>query len=160
MKNTVVPTTAARGTAVKRSRITAVQSVYIGCWQQIKSLFQQVPCVLLAGAMDWSATPGRAMPQPISLVHGPRPGRWTPRLLQGTLLGLLLAAACPLQAGVRFENCVTGADGAITCDTVPTGNTLADDEAARFGLFANASPGWNEFDPYAGYEDDFGGNQS
>jgi hypothetical protein len=28
---------------------------------------------------------------------------------------------------------------------------LADDEAARFGLFANASPGWNEFDPYSGY---------
>ena len=100
------------------------------------------------------------MPQPASLVQGPRPGGFEARLFGVALLGLLLAAASPLQAGVRFENCVTGADGAITCDTVPTGNTLADDEAARFGLFANASPGWNEFDPYAGYEDDFGGNQS
>ena len=110
--------------------------------------------------MDWGVSPGRVMPQPASLVHGPRPGKGASRLFQGALLGLLLAAAPPLQAGVRFENCVTSADGSISCDTVPTGNTLADDEAARFGLFANASPGWNEFDPYAGYEDDFGGNQS
>ena len=51
----------------------------------------------------------------------------------------------------RYHEGGSPADGAITCDTVPTGNTLADDEAARFGLFANASPGWNEFDPYAGY---------
>jgi hypothetical protein len=94
------------------------------------------------------------------VVDGPRPAGIVRRLFGAALLGLLLAAASPLQAGVRFENCVTGADGAITCDTVPTGNTLADDEAARFGLFANASPGWNEFDPYAGYDDDFGGNQT
>ena len=159
MKNTLVPTTAARGTAVNRSRITAVQSVYIGCGQRIKTPFQQVSCALRAVAMDWGACPGRAMPQPASLVHGPRPGGFQARLFGVALLGLLLAAASPLQAGVRFENCVSGADGAITCDTVPTGNTLADDEAARFGLFVNASPGWNEFDPYAGYEDDFGGNR-
>ena len=159
MKNTVVPTTAARGTAVNRSRITAVQSVYIGCGQRIKSPFQQVPCRLLAGAMDWGASLGRSMPHPDSLFRMGRPAWLARRLCRGVLLGLLLAAASPLQAGVRFENCVTGADGAITCDTVPTGNTLADDEAARFGLFVNASPGWNEFDPYAGYEDDFGGNR-
>ena len=110
--------------------------------------------------MDWRASRGRAMPQPAAVVHGPCPGGHFPRLVQGALLSLLLAAASPLQAGVRFENCVNGADGSITCDTVPTGNTLANDEAARFGLFANASPGWNEFDPYAGYEDDFGGNQT
>ena len=109
--------------------------------------------------MDWGACRGRAMPQPASSVQGPRPGGFQARLFGVALLGLLLAAASPLQAGVRFENCVTGADGAITCDTVPTGNTLANDEAARFGLFVNASPGWNEFDPYAGYEDDFGGNR-
>jgi hypothetical protein len=160
MKNTLVPTTAARGTAVNRSRITAVQSVYIGCGQRIKTSFQQVSCALTAGAMDWGSCRGRAMPQPASSVHGPRPGGFESRLFGAALLGLLLAAASPLQAGVRFENCVTGADGAITCDTVPTGSTLANDEAARFGLFANASPGWNEFDPYAGYEDDFGGNRS
>lgn len=91
------------------------------------------------------------MPQPAFLVHGLRPGGFQSRLFTKALLGLLLAAASPLRAGVHFENCVTAADGAITCDTVPTGNTLADDEAARFGLFANASPGWNEFDPYADY---------
>ena len=101
--------------------------------------------------MDWGACGGRAMPQPAFLVHGLRPGGFQARLFTKALLGLLLAAASPLRAGVHFENCVTAADGAITCDTVPTGNTLADDEAARFGLFANASPGWNEFDPYAGY---------
>jgi hypothetical protein len=100
------------------------------------------------------------MPLPDSVFRGHRPSGRARLLLVGALLGLLLAAASPLRAGVRFENCVTGADGSITCDTVPTGNTLADDEAARFGLFSNASPGWNEFDPYAGYEDDFGGNQS
>lgn len=109
--------------------------------------------------MDWGACRSRAMPQQASLVHGLRPGDFQTSLFTVALLGLLLAPASPLHAGVRFENCVTAADGAITCDTVPTGNTLADDEAARFGLFANASPGWNEFDPYAGYEDDFGGNR-
>ena len=160
MKNTLVPTTAARGTAVNRSRITAVQSVYIGCGQRFKSPFQQVSCALSAGAMDWGALPRRAMPLPDSVFRGHHPSGLPRLLFAGVLLGLLLAAASPLLAGVRFENCVTSADGSITCDTVPTGNTLADDEAARFGLFSNASPGWNEFDPYAGYEDDFGGNQS
>ena len=106
--------------------------------------------------MEWGVCRGRTMPQPAFWVHGLRPGGFQARLFSMALLGLLLAAASPLRAGVHFENCVTAADGAITCDTVPTGNTLADDEAARFGLFANASPGWNEFDPYAGYEDDFG----
>ena len=33
-----------------------------------------------------------------------------------------------------------------------------DDETARYGLFNDASPGWNEFDPDQGFEDDFGGN--
>ncbi|MEB3332866.1 MAG: hypothetical protein VKI83_10295 [Synechococcaceae cyanobacterium] len=74
------------------------------------------------------------------------------------LLVLLLAgAAGTAEAGVRFENCSTGPDGSVSCDTVPTGNTLLDDEAARYGLFQNASPGWSEFDPYEGYNEDFGG---
>ena len=101
--------------------------------------------------MDWRACCAGAMPQPAFLVHGLRQGGFQAQLFTKALLGLLLAAASPLQAGVHFENCVTATDCAITCDTVPTGNTLADDEAARFGLFANASPGWNEFDPYVGY---------
>lgn len=73
---------------------------------------------------------------------------------------LALLAAAPAEAGVRFENCATASDGSISCDTVATGNTLMRDEDARFGLLDNASPGWAEFDPDAGYEDDFGGNQT
>lgn len=87
-----------------------------------------------------------------------RPSR--PRQLLAFLLLGLLGAVAPAMAGVRFENCVTAPDGSITCDTVPTGNTLAQDIDSRYGLLDNASPGWSEFDPYAGYEDDFGGNQT
>lgn len=87
-----------------------------------------------------------------------RPSR-SLRVLASLLIGLL-GAVGPAAAGVRFENCVTAPDGSITCDTVPTGNTLAQDIDSRYGLLDNASPGWSEFDPYAGYEDDFGGNQT
>lgn len=75
----------------------------------------------------------------------------------GLALLLLAGSGAAVQAGVRFENCSTGSDGSISCDTVPTGNTLVNDETARYGLFQNASPGWNEFDPYEGYDEDFGG---
>lgn len=78
------------------------------------------------------------------------------RLLLALLLPLALAL--PGRAGVIFENCQTATDGSISCDTRPTGNTLMDDEAARYGLFDEASPGWAEFDPYEGYDDMFGGN--
>lgn len=66
----------------------------------------------------------------------------------------------PGWAGIQFENCVRGPGGSITCDTVPTGNTLMNDIDARYGLLQQASPGWSEFDPYAGYNDDFGGNDT
>lgn len=69
-----------------------------------------------------------------------------------------LLLVLPAAAGVVFENCRSAADGSISCDTRPTGNTLLDDEAARYGLFDQASPGWAEFDPYEGYDDMFGGN--
>lgn len=79
----------------------------------------------------------------------------------------LLPALClaglgwaPVQAGVEFDNCQPAGDGGITCDTRPTGNTQMDDEAARYGLFNEASPGWSEFDPDQGFEDDFGGNET
>ena len=159
MKKAEVTTTAARGTAVSRSKITAVQSVYMGGLARRKPPFQQVSCSDCPGTMDWmNPMPGR-MPQ------SPRPGTApgpisTGLLIAAVLLPLGLCGGRPGHAGVRFDNCVSAADGSISCDTVPTGNTLADDEAARFGLFDNASPGWSEFDPYAGYEDDFGGNQS
>lgn len=78
------------------------------------------------------------------------------RLLLALLLPL--AFALPGRAGVIFENCQSAPDGSVSCDTRPTGNTLMDDEAARYGLFDQASPGWAEFDPYEGYDDMFGGN--
>jgi hypothetical protein len=61
---------------------------------------------------------------------------------------------------VVFENCQRLADGGITCDTRPTGNTLLDAEAARYGLLQQASPGWNEFEPFAGDDEMFGGNET
>lgn len=78
------------------------------------------------------------------------------------LIGVLFAAAValaaqPAGAGVIFDNCLTAADGSISCDTRPTGNTLADDEAARYGLFDQASPGWAEYSPYEGYDQMLGG---
>lgn len=72
-----------------------------------------------------------------------------------TLLGL-----APAIAGVEFDNCQPTADGGISCDTRPTGNTLMDDQTARYGLFNDASPGWSEFDPDEGFEDDLGGNET
>lgn len=74
------------------------------------------------------------------------------------LAGLSALAPAAARAGVEFENCQPTADGGVSCDTRPTGNTLDDDEAARYGLFNEASPGWSEFDPYEGYDDMFGGN--
>jgi hypothetical protein len=83
-----------------------------------------------------------------------------PRLALGAALvslALLFTAPIPpARAGVQFENCVQGSDGSITCDTVPTGNTAMDDVDARYGLLQQASPGWSEFNPYEGYDEDFG----
>ena len=47
---------------------------------------------------------------------------------------LLLLAAGPAHAGIDFTGCTSGPDGSITCNTVPTGNTLTDDIDARYGL--------------------------
>ena len=73
------------------------------------------------------------------------------------MAGLIAAIPAPSLAGVVFDNCVTGPDGAISCDTRPTGNTLMNDEAARYGLFDQASPGWAEYNPYQGYDQMLGG---
>ena len=83
----------------------------------------------------------------------PAVARRASSLLAAALLPLGLA---PAWAGVQFENCVRGPGGSITCDTVPTGDTLLTDKAAQFGLFQNASPGWNEFNPFQGYDEDLG----
>ena len=87
-------------------------------------------------------------------------------MLRTALLGLALASgglvvawAMPGSAGVVFDNCQTLPGGAVSCNTRPTGNTRDNDEAARYGLFDEASPGWNEFDPDEGYNSMMGLNQ-
>ena len=62
-----------------------------------------------------------------------------------------------VRAGVVFDNCITAADGSLSCDTRPTGNTVLDDEAARYGLFDQASPGWAEYSPEQGFNQMLGG---
>jgi len=66
--------------------------------------------------------------------------------------GLVAACAMPGHAHVVFDNCQTLPGGAVSCNTRPTGNTRDNDEAARYGLFDQASPGWNEYDPDEGYD--------
>ncbi|MFS6826070.1 hypothetical protein [Cyanobium sp. ATX 6F1] len=85
--------------------------------------------------------------------------RFRPLLASALLLGCL-AAPAGSRADVRFQNCTPAPGGGITCDTRPEGNTLLNDEAARFGLFNDASPGWDEFNPYQGVDQMLGGNQS
>ena len=87
-------------------------------------------------------------------------------LAVATLAVATLAAAATLamgttaaHAGIRFDNCQQGSDGSISCDTQPTGNTYLDDKDAQYGLFQNASPGWSEFNPYQGYDEEFGGGE-
>jgi hypothetical protein len=116
MNNPVTTTTTARGAAVSSSRITEVQSVYMG--RAIRARTRTI----------------------VRLVF------------------LVLLAALPVQAGVEFSDCTTGTDGSITCDTQPTGDTLTDDIEARFGLEEQASPGWSEFNPDEGFDQDFGDN--
>jgi len=123
MKNAAVPTTTARGAAVSRSRITAVQSVYIAADE--------------------------------NLGHHPRP-----RSLLAALSLLVVLSGPSALAGVVFDNCQPTADGGVTCDTRPTGNTRMDAFDARYGLLDEASPGWNEFEPFQGDDDMFGGNET
>jgi len=86
------------------------------------------------------------------------PGRRTRSLpLPALAAAALLLSPLAASAGVRFENCVQGSDGSISCDTVPTGNTYLNDKDAQYGLLQQASPGWAEFNPYQGYDEDFGG---
>ncbi len=67
------------------------------------------------------------------------------------------AGSFPVRAGVVFDNCQSGTDGSISCDTRPTGNTLMNDEDARYGLLDQASPGWSEYNPDEGYDGMMGG---
>ena len=80
----------------------------------------------------------------------------------GLTAALLIAGALSstAQAQVRFDDCKPVAGGGITCNTVPTGNTRADMIDGEYGLMDQASPGWSEYNPYEGYDDMLGGNQS
>lgn len=130
MKKAAVATTAARGTAVSRSRITAVQSVYIAADENRHHHPSQGPRRAILGAIVMAA------------------------------LALPLLPNRPLLAGVQFDDCQPTPEGGVTCDTQPTGNTRLDAIDARFGLFNEASPGWKEFAPFEGDDDLFGGNET
>ncbi len=127
MKKAAVPTTTAKGAAVSRSRITAVQSVYI------------------------AADENRPHHPRLPLLRAPSLLLLLPLLTQAFL------AAIPALAGVQFENCQPTGDGGMSCDTRPTGNTLMNDQDARYGLLDQASPGWQEFEPFQGDDEMFGG---
>lgn len=130
MKNTVVATTTPSGTAVSRSRMTAVQSVYIAAERRLTHHSSRPAAARRLGAA--------------ALLFG--------------LIGSVLLLPAAARADVRFDNCVTGSDGSVTCDTRPDGNTLMDDEDARFVLLDDGNPGWPEFDPVGdgGMGDGFG----
>ena len=142
MKKAAVATTTAKGAAVNSSKITAVQSVYIA-QRPYRRHHPSKPF--------WLAIPmARIFPMaPI----------FRSALAVGAISTALLVGQ-PGRAGVEFDNCQPAADGGISCDTRPTGNTQMDDEAARYGLVNDASPGWSEFDPDQGFEDDLGGNDT
>ena len=61
---------------------------------------------------------------------------------------------------VRFNDCQPVAGGGVTCNTVPYGNTKTQMIDGQYGLMDQASPGWAEYDPYQGYDDMFGGNET
>lgn len=110
--------------------MTAVQSVYIAAGRRLTHHSSRPAAVRRSG--------------PAALLLG--------------LLGSALLLPAAARADVRFDNCVTGSDGSVTCDTRPEGNTLMDDEAARFGLLDGGNAGWPEFDPVGdgGMGDGFG----
>jgi len=103
-------------------------------------------------------------PGPWAAGYTLRTGELGRRLaLSIALLGMALGLTPvlnPVRADVVFQNCFPVAGGGITCDTRPEGNTLMNDEVARYGLLDQASPGWDEFEPYQGYDDMFGGNET
>ena len=75
------------------------------------------------------------------------------------LLGCLVVCG-PAHAQVRFDDCTPLDGGGVTCNTVPYGNTRMQMVDGEYDLMDQASPGWAEYDPYEGYEDMLGGNQT
>ena len=78
----------------------------------------------------------------------------------GVVLLILVALAGPCRAQVRFDDCKPIAGGGVTCNTVPYGNTRMQMVDGEYQLLDQASPGWAEYDPYEGYKDMLGGNQT
>ncbi len=78
------------------------------------------------------------------------------------VVALMLPLLTPraVEAQVRFDDCQPVAGGGISCNTVPYGNTRTQMIDGEYGLLDQASPGWAEYDPYEGYEDMLGGNQT
>ena len=76
------------------------------------------------------------------------------------LWAVLIQLANPVNAQIRFDECQPAAGGGITCNTVPYGNTRANMIDGEYGLLDQASPGWAEYNPYEGYDDMLGGNQT
>ena len=77
-----------------------------------------------------------------------------------TLVTISFSLVSSVRAQVRFDDCQPVAGGGITCNTVPYGNTRADMIDGEYGLMDQASPGWAEYNPYEGYDDMVGGNQT
>ena len=75
-------------------------------------------------------------------------------------VAIAAAASSSARAQVRFDDCQPVAGGGITCNTFPYGNTRADMIDGEYGLMDQASPGWAEYNPYEGYDDMLGGNQT
>ena len=77
-----------------------------------------------------------------------------------SVIGLVSMVGVSVKSQVRFNDCQPVAGGGVTCNTVPYGNTRTQMIDGQYGLLDQASPGWAEYDPYEGYEDMFGGNQT
>ena len=76
------------------------------------------------------------------------------------IIATAVSAVSSAQAQVRFDDCQPVAGGGITCNMVPYGNARADMVDGECGLRDQASSGWAEYNPYEGYDDMFGGNQT
>jgi len=76
------------------------------------------------------------------------------------LIGCVSLVGVSVKSQVRFNDCQPVAGGGVTCNTVPYGNTRTQMIDGQYGLMDQASPGWAEYDPYEGYEDMLGGNQT
>jgi hypothetical protein len=75
-------------------------------------------------------------------------------------IGLVSLVGVSVKSQVRFDDCQPVSGGGVTCNTVPYGNTRTQMIDGEYGLMDQASPGWAEYDPYEGYDDMFGGNQT